>query len=50
VRAASASGHSEVVVGGYFQTVDTSLVAPVAPGDLVLVHAGVAIAAVELRS
>jgi hydrogenase maturation factor len=33
----------EVVVGGLTETVDVSLVEPVAPGDLLLVHAGVAL-------
>jgi hydrogenase maturation factor len=35
-----------VLTRGRPRTVDVSLVAPVAPGDLVLVHAGVAIAAI----
>ena len=33
--------------GGAMNDVDTTLVEPVAPGDLVLVHAGVAIARLE---
>jgi hydrogenase maturation factor len=36
-------GSTEVVVNGALETVDASLVAPVAPGDLLLVHAGVAL-------
>jgi len=49
VRTPGDGGRAEVVVGGYLQTVDVSLVDPVAPGDLVLVHAGVAVTAIELR-
>ncbi|MGH9114325.1 MAG: HypC/HybG/HupF family hydrogenase formation chaperone [Acidimicrobiales bacterium] len=36
-------GRAEVIVGGASQGVDVSLVAPVRRGDLVLVHAGVAL-------
>jgi hydrogenase maturation factor len=36
-----------VLTGGRPQTVDVSLVDPVAPGDLVLVHAGVAVTAID---
>ncbi len=36
---------AEVLTGGARETVDISLVDPVAPGDLLLVHAGVAITA-----
>lgn len=43
VRAVHPTGGAEVLVQGLTQTVDVSLVDPVAPGDLVLVHAGVAI-------
>jgi hydrogenase maturation factor len=35
----------EVVSGGRTETIDVSLIEPVAPGDLVLVHAGVALVA-----
>jgi hypothetical protein len=42
VRAVHPTG-AEVLVHGLPQTVDVSLVDPVFPGDLVLVHAGVAI-------
>jgi hydrogenase maturation factor len=43
VRTLGAGGLAQVLVGGHLQTVDVSLVDP-AEGDLVLVHAGVAIA------
>jgi hydrogenase maturation factor len=43
VRALHADGSAEVVVAGMIETVDTTLVDPVGPGDLLLVHAGVAI-------
>jgi hydrogenase maturation factor len=46
VRAIRADGLAEVVVGGQPQIVDVSLVDPVAPDDLVLVHAGIAIASI----
>ena len=36
-------GCAEVLAGGRRETVDVSLVDPVTPGDLVLVHAGVAL-------
>jgi hydrogenase maturation factor len=36
-------GGAEVVVGGVVETVDVTLVDPIAPGDLLLVHAGVAL-------
>lgn len=35
---------------GVIETVDVTLVEPVVPGDLVLVHAGVAISTVERRT
>jgi hydrogenase maturation factor len=38
-----AGGSAEVVVGGARETVDVSLVEPVTAGDLLLVHAGVAL-------
>jgi hydrogenase maturation factor len=37
------AGRAEVLAAGHLETVDVSLIEPVAPGDLVLVHAGVAI-------
>jgi hydrogenase maturation factor len=43
VQTVLAGGNVEVVVQGLPQTVDASLVDPVNPGDLLLVHAGVAI-------
>ncbi len=42
VKAVHNGGLAEVLIGGRAQTIDTSLVDAV-PGDLVLVHAGVAI-------
>jgi hydrogenase maturation factor len=36
-------GRAEALVAGSIETIDVSLIDPVAPGDLVLVHAGVAI-------
>ncbi|MDQ1385875.1 MAG: hypothetical protein QOG65_3254 [Actinomycetota bacterium] len=36
-------GRAEVLAAGHLETIDVSLIDPVAPGDLVLVHAGVAI-------
>jgi hydrogenase maturation factor len=36
-------GRAEALAAGHLETIDVSLVDPVAPGDLVLVHAGVAI-------
>jgi hypothetical protein len=38
---------ADVLAGGRRETVDVSLVGPVRPGDLVLVHAGTAIASLE---
>jgi hydrogenase maturation factor len=46
VRAVRADGSAVVVVLGHTETVDVSLVEPVVTGDLVLVHAGVAITTV----
>jgi hydrogenase maturation factor len=43
VRALLSGRSVEVVVGGRSETVDASLVDPVVPGDLLLVHAGVAL-------
>ena len=45
VRAVHTDGLVDVIVQGLPETVDASLVDPVGPGDLVLVHAGVALAA-----
>ena len=45
VRAVLSVGSVEVMVGGRSETVDASLVDPVVPGDLLLVHAGVALTA-----
>lgn len=44
-----ADGVSSVRIGGHIQTVDTGLLETPAPDDLVLVHAGTAIAAVDRR-
>jgi HupF/HypC family len=41
------TGRAQVVVSGLPETIDVRLVDPVAPGDLVLVHAGVAIALMQ---
>jgi hydrogenase maturation factor len=43
VRVVGDLGQVDVVVGGVLQQIDASLVDPVVPGDLLLVHAGVAI-------
>jgi hypothetical protein len=43
VRRLHEDGQAEVVVAGVSATVNASLVGPVQPGDLVLVHAGVAL-------
>jgi hydrogenase maturation factor len=43
VRALLPAGMVEVIVEGRSESVDASLVGPVAPGDLLLVHAGVAL-------
>jgi len=45
VRAVLSAGSVDVMVGGRSETIDVSLVDPVAPGDLLLVHAGVALTA-----
>ena len=42
-------GSAEVVAGGSREAVDVSLIDPVSPGDLVLVHAGVAITTIPER-
>ncbi len=46
-RVAGGGGLAEVTVVGLIENVDTTLVDPVAAGDLLLVHAGVAITALE---
>jgi hydrogenase maturation factor len=43
VRSLPAGGMVEVIVNGHPETIDASLVEPVHPGDLLLVHAGVAL-------
>jgi hydrogenase maturation factor len=43
VRTVFEGGRVEVLVKGILESIDTSLVDPVAPGDLLLVHAGVAL-------
>ncbi len=48
VTAAGPGSRADVLAGGRRETVDVTLVEPVAPGDLVLVHAGVAIANVGI--
>jgi hypothetical protein len=45
VRAVLSDGSADVMVGGRPETVDVSLVDPVVAGDLLLVHAGVALTA-----
>lgn len=47
VAAVHGAARIDVVAAGRPETVDASLLDPVAPGDLVLVHAGVAISAIE---
>jgi len=47
VRVVHEGGRVEVVSAGRPETVDTSLLEPVSPGDLVLVHAGVALVTLE---
>ncbi|HEX3796321.1 MAG TPA: HypC/HybG/HupF family hydrogenase formation chaperone [Acidimicrobiales bacterium] len=46
VRSVRGDGLVEVTVGGERETIDATLVSPVAPGDLLLVHAGVALTTV----
>ena len=41
-------GMVEVVISGATEVIDATLVEPVAPGDLVLVHAGVALSLLDL--
>lgn len=47
IRAVGEDGTAEAVVAGRAAEVDVRLVGPVAPGDLVLVHAGVALTILE---
>jgi hydrogenase maturation factor len=47
VRAVRDGGEAEVVAAGHAETVDVSLIDGVRPGDLVLVHAGVALETVD---
>jgi hypothetical protein len=47
VRAVRTGGLVDVVVEGALETIDATLVEPVAPGDLLLVHAGVALTTFE---
>jgi hydrogenase maturation factor len=47
VRAVRPDGRADVVVFGYLEGIDVSLVDPVVPGDLVLVHAGVALTTLD---
>jgi hypothetical protein len=47
VRQVVDDGWAEVVVRGAVEAVDTTLVEPVSPGDLLLVHAGVALSTCE---
>jgi hydrogenase maturation factor len=46
VRTVLDGGMVDVMVNGGAETIDASLVEPVAPGDLLLVHAGVALTTV----
>jgi hypothetical protein len=47
VRSVRDGREAEVVVAGRREHVDVTLVEPVAPGDLVLVHAGVALSSID---
>lgn len=47
VAAVHGGGSAEVMAAGRRETIDITLVDPVQPGDLVLVHAGVAISVIE---
>jgi hydrogenase maturation factor len=47
VRAVHGGGRVDVVVNGAAETIDATLVEPVAPGDLILIHAGVALTTLE---
>ena len=48
VRSVLSDGSALVIVSGRSETVNASLVDPVVPGDLLLVHAGVALTALEM--
>ncbi len=50
VRTVLAEGGVEAVVHGVLETIDATLVDPVEPGDLLLVHAGVAITTLGVGS
>jgi hypothetical protein len=47
VSALLPAGRAEVIVEGRCESVDASLVEPIAPGDLLLIHAGVALTTLE---
>lgn len=47
VAAVHAGGRADVVAAGRLETIDVSLLDPVVPGDLVLVHAGVGITVLQ---
>jgi hypothetical protein len=47
VAAVYDGGRADVVAAGHAETIDVSLIDPVRPGDLVVVHAGVAITVLE---
>jgi hydrogenase maturation factor len=49
VQAVHHAGRADVLVGGRVETIDVSLIDPVAMGELVLVHAGVAISPLRSR-
>jgi hydrogenase maturation factor len=48
VRSVHSDGLVEVMVNGTYETIDASLVDRVEPGDLLLVHAGVALTTLEV--
>jgi hydrogenase maturation factor len=50
VRVVHDEASVEVIAGGRAETIDASLIEPVGPGDLLLVHAGVALATLESSS
>jgi hydrogenase maturation factor len=43
IRSVAGGGQAEVIAGGQMETIDVTLVEPVRAGDVVLVHAGVAL-------
>jgi hydrogenase maturation factor len=47
VRSVLADGQVQVMAGGQLETIDASLVEPIGAGDLLLVHAGVAITTLD---